>query len=172
MHRHRWRALGGLLGLPALLAVHPPQSCLCSTSDLWSFHMGIALLAAATLTHPLTALHHWWSTRHSPLNRRGPSHCDAQQALRSQLPSAIPANAVRPIGPQGLHESLHHSPVAVRKACKPTARPARSLHHTETRPAVRVLRSHTSSCGRMVIAGRMADVCAELDRLAAIENRH
>jgi hypothetical protein len=28
------------------------------------------------------------------------------------------------------------------------------------------------SAGRMVISGRMADVCAELDRLAEIENRH
>jgi hypothetical protein len=27
-----------------------------------------------------------------------------------------------------------------------------------------------SSGGRMVISGRMADVCAELDRLAALEN--
>jgi len=28
------------------------------------------------------------------------------------------------------------------------------------------------SAGRMVISGRMADVCAELDRLAALEGRH
>lgn len=28
------------------------------------------------------------------------------------------------------------------------------------------------NAGRMVISGRMADVCAELDRLAEIENRH
>jgi hypothetical protein len=28
------------------------------------------------------------------------------------------------------------------------------------------------SAGRMVISGRMADVCAELDRLAELENRH
>ncbi len=29
-----------------------------------------------------------------------------------------------------------------------------------------------SQAGRMVISGRMADVCAELDRLAELENRH
>jgi hypothetical protein len=29
-----------------------------------------------------------------------------------------------------------------------------------------------SNAGRMVISGRMADVCAELDRLAELENRH
>jgi hypothetical protein len=28
------------------------------------------------------------------------------------------------------------------------------------------------SAGRMVISGRMADVCAELDRLAELESRH
>lgn len=28
------------------------------------------------------------------------------------------------------------------------------------------------SAGRMVISGRMADVCAELDRLAALEGTH
>jgi hypothetical protein len=31
---------------------------------------------------------------------------------------------------------------------------------------------HRHSAGRMVISGRMADVCAELDRLAELENRH
>jgi len=28
------------------------------------------------------------------------------------------------------------------------------------------------NAGRMIISGRMADVCAELDRLAELENRH
>ena len=31
---------------------------------------------------------------------------------------------------------------------------------------------HRQNAGRMVISGRMADVCAELDRLAELENRH
>ena len=31
---------------------------------------------------------------------------------------------------------------------------------------------HRHGAGRMVISGRMADVCAELDRLAELENRH
>jgi hypothetical protein len=36
---------------------------------------------------------------------------------------------------------------------------------------VRVVESNRlpASAGRMVISGRMADVCAELDRLAAVE---
>jgi hypothetical protein len=38
------------------------------------------------------------------------------------------------------------------------------------RPARRPLRVVHSAQGRMVISGRLADVCAELDRLAALEN--
>lgn len=42
-------------------------------------------------------------------------------------------------------------------------------------PALRVLMVHDSSDGprthgRMVISGRMSEVCAELDRLVALEN--
>ena len=42
-------------------------------------------------------------------------------------------------------------------------------------PALRVLRvlephQPRTAAGRMVISGRMADVCAELDRLAAVES--
>jgi hypothetical protein len=39
---------------------------------------------------------------------------------------------------------------------------------------VRVVEGRTSctGAGRMVISGRMADVCAELDRLAELETRH
>jgi hypothetical protein len=44
-------------------------------------------------------------------------------------------------------------------------------------PCLKVLRVRDAAdgpqtTGRMVISGRMADVCAELDRLAAIEMRH
>lgn len=62
--------------------------------------------------------------------------------------------------------------VAVRPAC--TARPAATAVAPATRP-LRVVRVQDSqytgraSTGRVVISGRMADVCAELDRLAALE---
>jgi hypothetical protein len=36
---------------------------------------------------------------------------------------------------------------------------------------LRVVRTAQHSAGRMVISGRMADVCAELDRLIALENQ-
>ena len=55
--------------------------------------------------------------------------------------------------------------------------PAHSMH-TAARPLpLRVARvmeaqQNRKNAGRMVISGRMADVCAELDRLAELENKH
>ena len=51
---------------------------------------------------------------------------------------------------------------------------AAPAHGRHIRPAVRVLRlvehgQSTAQVGRMVISGRMADVCAELDRMVARE---
>lgn len=64
--------------------------------------------------------------------------------------------------------------VAVRPAC--TARSAGAAVPTATGPArpLRVVRvvdgkGQQRSASRVVISGRMADVCAELDRLAALE---
>ena len=62
--------------------------------------------------------------------------------------------------------------VAVRPAC--AARPAATAVAPAARP-LRVVRVQDSqragraAPGRVVISGRMADVCAELDRLAALE---
>jgi hypothetical protein len=55
--------------------------------------------------------------------------------------------------------------------------PAQALQSTRRHLPLRVARvmeaqHHRSHAGRMVISGRMADVCAELDRLAELENRH
>jgi hypothetical protein len=65
---------------------------------------------------------------------------------------------------------------------KPTCAPlgqktAPSTRHAQpasSTPALRVVRvaesdQRVKGAGRMVISGRMADVCAELDRLAALE---
>jgi hypothetical protein len=55
--------------------------------------------------------------------------------------------------------------------------PAQALHSNRRPLPLRVARvmeaqHNRSQAGRMVISGRMADVCAELDRLAELENRH
>jgi hypothetical protein len=53
------------------------------------------------------------------------------------------------------------------------AQPSRGTHADALKPlrVVRVLEPSAprSTAGRMVISGRLADVCAELDRLAALE---
>lgn len=61
-------------------------------------------------------------------------------------------------------------PAQSMQALPSTSTPARNL-------PLRVAREvdahqHRHSAGRMVISGRMADVCAELDRLAELEKRH
>lgn len=52
--------------------------------------------------------------------------------------------------------------------------PTRSSPLQRPLRVVRVLegRADCAAAGRMVISGRMADVCAELDRLADLETRH
>jgi hypothetical protein len=91
-----------------------------------------------------------------------------------------------PVGLKPMQQiSLRHSqlaPLQVVKAQQPAAKPAIQAANAclgATRAvrglrAVRVVRVQESgqsrtSVGRMVISGRMADVCAELDRLAAQE---
>jgi hypothetical protein len=55
--------------------------------------------------------------------------------------------------------------------------PAQALQSARRPVPLRVARvmeaqHNRKNAGRMVISGRMADVCAELDRLAELENRH
>mgnify|MGYP003575833964 CR=1 FL=1 len=74
-----------------------------------------------------------------------------------------------PSGAARVRSRVHARATPVGKAARawagPTRAPERPLR------VVRVLegRHPRSSAGRMVISGRMADVCAELDRLAALE---
>ena len=114
--------------------------------------MSTSLIASATLFHRLQA---WLgrSAQRQPL--RTPLH-RAATADTVQLPKAAgtPESSLQP--------ATHH-------------RPHRALPKRRT-PALRVLRvldAHPGvrHSGRMVISGRMADVCAELDRLAAMEAR-
>lgn len=104
--------------------------------------MGIALLAIVDLWMPLQSLaDRWLPPRGRRLSRR---QGDAAVGLR---------HAARPGGSA-------HMPVEA----APQAAPARPLR------VIRVVdQGERRSTNRMVISGRMADVCAELDRLAALE---
>jgi hypothetical protein len=69
-------------------------------------------------------------------------------------------------GPHGTEGATHratHRALQASAGC-PALRPLRVVRVLE--PA-----APRSTAGRMVISGRLADVCAELDRLAALEAR-
>ena len=111
--------------------------------------MGIALLAIADIWMPLQSL----ANRLMPA-RRSSSH------RRDHLDAAESSAGLRY--------------VAVRPAC--TARSDGTAPSGSSAPArpLRVVRvvdgkGQQRSNNRVVISGRMADVCAELDRLAALE---
>ena len=105
--------------------------------------MGITLATMGGLLAPLHSLMGWFA----PAPRRA-----AMPALHS---TARPA--VRP---------------AISRACSPrSAAPA--IRHEKPRRPLRIVRvmesANVAGAGRMFMSGRMADVCAELDRLAALE---
>ena len=76
--------------------------------------------------------------------------------------------------PIGLKPMQHTSLRSTQPAPMPGSRPLPQRSALPTAVRLRVVRVQESgqarsSVGRMVISGRMADVCAELDRLAALE---
>ena len=115
--------------------------------------MSSALLAVPTILAPLQALWRWLvpAIPELPSTLRGRSTQSSQQ-LR--------------------HDKFSKRPIAGQRSgalCqRPT--PGRALAHRPLR-IVRVMEAGQAptQVGRMVISGRMADVCAELDRLAACE---
>ena len=117
--------------------------------------MGIALFAFSSLFAPLQAA----TSRFAPTQTHTPR-------------SAARHAPVAPIEP-----SQHASPrnVSVHIAATKARAPARPDGPLRRPPTLRVIRNIEAGVpvghsGRMVISGRMADVCAELDRLATLEN--
>jgi len=101
--------------------------------------MGITILSLQSLLMPLQSLVAWFAG--APARAHA-----APSPLRPAGDARRPACGSAP-------QRRHHG------------RPSRALR------VVRVLESNHAArgAGRMVISGRMADVCAELDRLAALE---
>lgn len=72
---------------------------------------------------------------------------------------------------------LAHFKASSPRACTRANSSAKNVANDDKLRPLRVLRvfeagQKPSQVGRMVISGRMADVCAELDRLAAFERPH
>lgn len=132
-------------------------------------------LLSSTLTDKLVAPSSSWSRLWSPVqamvSRFIQSSATAVQppASRALSPSSIPA-CMR--STSGVHRpnGLLLSRVSDKSAASDTRCALGGLHSFRKDP-VRVIRLseqgiHRGQAGRMVISGRMADVCAELDRLA------
>jgi len=139
--------------------------------------MGIALLTLSALTHPLLALQRWWIAGHSPAQHRRAHGVAKPLQTDCAHPSQRHSDRTRIAvdGGFGISPTL---PMAGGKPapCKQMAhlpRASASIAYSPFKqPRLPALRKHHSACGRMALAGRMADVCAELDRLAASEAAH
>lgn len=123
--------------------------------------MGFALLSGTALIAPLAG---WIARRAALYAIPGGSAPQAAPAATARpvaaatrpasrrLPAAVAPASVRP---------LRAVPPVAGKAATATARPLRMLHIVDGAPQ--------AGTSRLRLSGRMADVCAELDRLAARE---
>ena len=85
-------------------------------------------------------------------------------------PAPTRHSSAPPVASARIDSLLHPAPAAQRSwggpiRSAPLQRPLRVVRVVDDRQAC-------AGAGRMVISGRMADVCAELDRLAELETRH
>jgi len=105
--------------------------------------MNTARFANSDFFGPLQGLMRWWSASRTPVV----GVALPQRQVQHFTPKSIAANELL-TGAKGQNRIVQ--------------KPLRVLRVVESGQA-------RSSVGRMVISGRMADVCAELDRLAAKE---
>ncbi len=112
--------------------------------------MGIALLTFVDLWMPLQSLASRWLPAR-PAHRRDDDLC----ASELRYVSVRPSRAAR--GDSG------HNAVAPAAVAQAPSRPLRVVRLVDRQ------QGGARNSNRVVISGRMADVCAELDRLAALE---
>lgn len=180
-----WRAFGKPWRFSSPESAHHLAILPVLNPNTRSFHMGLALITLSALSQPLHALVHWFHpgrrphsqsamppTRTSSVCLKGTSPCAVTSiAARSKPPfqqtTSTASTAVAVSASARLHTSVHLQ-------CAPSsiAEPG-TTSRLSTRRQVRVL--HPASrpeVGRMVISGRMADVCTELERMVACEAWH
>ncbi len=118
--------------------------------------MGIALLTLVDLLAPLQSL----ACRWIPKKQIGATDCSAGLRYVAVRPASMDRSAMAP----GEADVATPRPAVAASAVKSkaTSRPLR---------VVRTVDAHSkgSKTGRVVLSGRLIDVCAELDRLAALE---
>ena len=122
--------------------------------------MAIALPILFQLFEPVQAAVQWLSGA-SSASTAGTASSGSRAGHASAFTRPACASAVRPADQRPVPQRAWRGPLRMDSA----GRPLRVLRVVESRTA-------PTSAGRMVISGRMADVCAELDRLAELETRH
>lgn len=168
------------------------RACLC----FMELSMEIAFWTAKALARPLHALQRWWknptrtyaATSHHPAGGSQPALAITRYATRDGA-SASPAKEDHSIyhGNKALPccaPSTLVIPTRLRLPCSVATHPAPVKNHrtsawtaSKNRDVLKPLRpmrcsASAQEAGHFFIAGRMADVCAELDRLAAHEAAH
>lgn len=102
-------------------------------------------------------------------SRRSPVLAPLQALLALLLPA--PSAAMTPLRPLGEFPVVGSRPAMLRHATAETQRPCHAAVKAGAIRRLKVVREYETGinpacAGRMVISGRMADVCAELDRMA------
>ena len=150
-------------------------------------HMRSALIELTSIAEPLNRFAHWVAQRASNESRATATRIDSpplQLLVRPRLGKVRRlATSASNSDRLGLPSSSAALQLASRNDSAASAASAGALSlvrepHQQAsismgvRPSLRVVvKSDGSGAGRMVISGRMADVCAELDRLARQERQ-
>lgn len=164
---------------------HYSKSCLCSFTEFRSIHMGTGFSALAAISSPFKALARWIKATetHTLSQHKTPSHRAGRTEVGSEWLGFATSGSKQSFLP--IKSSLPHLPfekrtrarsgeLCVRGEFKPGAQldaaannaPLRTQPHSPRPRVLRVIHSGRPESGKLVISGRMADVCAELDRLA------
>ena len=126
--------------------------------------MSIASLAVPAAFTPFQTFFRWLGTPHGRVPGRF-----AMPAQPTYRPGTPPAFLRQRAGINGVGSSVN-SDISTHKVPKTVPNRVQQAAPQTVR-VVRMLETgqHRNSVGRMVISGRMVDVCAELDRLASRE---
>ena len=140
--------------------------------------MRLAFSIFSALSQSFSALAHWLHPRRGELSGSvaAPSARTARAYSHGLSPGTVSGIAaqskppLRHLANTGISVPRTHATHRVQSATLGTFGPDASSHRNARCP-VRVLHPATRpEVGRMAIAGRMADVCAELERMAACES--
>ena len=142
--------------------------------------MRLAFSTFSALSQSFSALAHWLHPSRGELSSSAaaPTASTASVCSQGPLPGAASGIAgrskppLRQLASVGMSVPRSHIKQRLHSAASGTFGSGASGHRN-TRRLVRVLHpAARSEVGRMVIAGRMADVCAELERMAACDTWH